>query len=234
MSEQPSKAKPAIVTFGSNVFVALVLAIRTDTPVFETWRTVDGRWINERFPFSYEVEYLPGVDEEIVAACHDDRSMDALFAALGADYIQDKLNAARVRNIEQLTNPREWEPQWTHGTFRLNLLSVFPLQTVWPIDQDMLPPDGIILHPVIQSVLMQPPTLAGWHQLFELGTNLHISHESKVRRAMIKFMEFREMAMHLLVLSNMSRGHHLRNHVSCIGIDNLKSVWSLLGGGSPC
>ena len=233
MSEQPSKAKPAIVTFGSNVFVALVLAIRTDTPVFETWRTVDGRWINERFPFSYEVEYLPDVDEEIVAACHDDRSMDALFAALGADYIQDKLNAARVRNIEQLTTPRVWEPQWTHGTFRLNLLSAFPLQTVWPIDQDMLPPDGIILHPVIQSVLMQPPTLAGWHQLFELGTNLHISHESKVRQAMIKFMEFREMAMHLLVLS-MSRAPHPRNHISCIGIDNLKSVWSLLGGGSPC
>ena len=44
---RPEKARPAIVKVGSNVFVALVLAIRTDTPpVFETWRTVDRRWVN--------------------------------------------------------------------------------------------------------------------------------------------------------------------------------------------
>ena len=67
---RPEKARPAIVKVGSNVFVALVLAIRTDTPpVFETWRTVDRRWVNERFPLSYEVELLPRVEEEIVAAC---------------------------------------------------------------------------------------------------------------------------------------------------------------------
>ena len=49
---------------------------------------------------------------------------------------------------------------------------------------------------------------------------------------MIKFMEFREMAMHFLVSSYMSRAYHPPHDVSCIGIDNLKFVWSLLGGGS--
>ena len=121
--------------------------------------------------------------------------MDALVAALGKDFIQTKLKAAHMRKIEQLA--RTWEPLWTHGTFRPNLVCASPLQTVWPINQKMFPPDRIILHPIIQSVLMQPPSLAGWDQLFELEFNQKkpIKYANQLRREMIEFMEFREMAM---------------------------------------
>ena len=44
--ERPEKARPATVKIGSNDFVALILTIPCETPIFETWRTVDGKWIN--------------------------------------------------------------------------------------------------------------------------------------------------------------------------------------------
>ena len=78
--------------------------------------------------------------------------------------------------------------------------------------------------------------MTGYNQLFELGVNLkiHASHENKVRRAIIEFMEFREMAMQLLVLSKMVKKYKLAHHVSCIGIEHLKLVWSLLDASSTC
>ena len=238
MSERPSKAKPAIVTFGSNVFVALVLTIvgPDDTSMFKTWRSHHERWVEEEIPDSDAiVNPLPDVDEDIIAACHEDRSINALLAALGDDVLQPALLAARKLMIGKYSRRLRYStPQWTHRMILVPQRNDRPLQigrTVWPIMRKMRLPETQIV--TIHQVLLQPPTQQSYDRLTRIFvfTDQAVEEIEQVKKAMNKFFEFREMAFYFFVKSQMSNRAHPKHHVSSIGIDNLRLVWRLLGGG---
>ena len=238
MSERPSKAKPAIVTFGSNVFVALVLTIvgPDDTSMFKTWRSHHERWVMEEIPDSDAiVNPLPDVGEDIIAACHEDRSINALLAALGDDVLQPALLAARKLMIGKYSRRLRYStPQWTHRMILVPQRNDRPLQigrTVWPIMRKMRLPETQIV--TIHQVLLQPPTQQSYDRLTRIFvfTDQAVEEIEQVKKAMNKFFEFREMAFYFFVKSQMSNRAHPKHHVSSIGIDNLRLVWRLLGGG---
>ena len=239
MSERPSKAKPAIVTFGSNVFVALVLTIvgPDDTSMFKTWRSHHERWVMEEIPDSDAiVNPLPDVGEDIIAACHEDRSINALLAALGDDVLQPALLAARKLMIGKYSKRlRCATPQWTHRMILVPQGDDDPPQTrttVWPIMRGLRLPETRIV--VIHEALLQPPTQQSYYKLTHACGRHFMSNVEKiqqVQKAMNKFFEFREMAFYFFVKSQMSNRAHPKHHVSSIGIDNLRLVWRLLGGG---
>ena len=238
MSERPSKAKPAIVTFGSNVFVALVLTIvgPDDTSMFKTWRSHHERWVEEEIPDSDAiVNPLPDVGEDIIAACHEDRSINALLAALGNDVLQPALLAARKLMIGKYSRRLRYStPQWTHRMILVPQRNDRPLQigrTVWPIMRKMRLPETQIV--TIHQVLLQPPTQQSYDRLTRIFvfTDQAVEEIEQVKKAMNKFFEFREMAFYFFVKSQMSNRAHPKHHVSSIGIDNLRLVWRLLGGG---
>ena len=238
MSERPSKAKPAIVTFGSNVFVALVLTIvgPDDTSMFKTWRSHHERWVEEEIPDSDAiVNPLPDVGEDIIAACHEDRSINALLAALGDDVLQPALLAARKLMIGKYSRRLRYStPQWTHRMILVPQRNDRPLQigrTVWPIMRKMRLPETQIV--TIHQVLLQPPTQQSYDRLTRIFvfTDQAVEEIEQVKKAMNKFFEFREMAFYFFVKSQMSNRAHPKHHVSSIGIDNLRLVWRLLGGG---
>ena len=84
----------------------------------------------------------------------------------------------------------------------------------------------------IHQALLQPPTQQSYDRLTHIFVFTDQAEETEqVKKVMNKFFEFREMAFYFLVKSQMRNRAHPKHHVSSIGIDNLRLVWRLLGGG---
>ena len=60
----------------------------------------------------------------------------------------------------------------------------------------------------------------------------NVMNRHKFSEAMLKFLEFRENAIQIILMDHMRPEAHRADRVSSIGIDYLKLVWTMMGRSS--